>query len=110
MSICLLITLKIQINGNVYHTGYRYFIKQLASLYEITGYVNYCPDRSVEILATGDNDDLDEFIKHCRTGNKDSIVEEVRLSEIPLTAFDSFEVVDAETSVNSIVHKMGSSQ
>lgn len=95
-------SLKIKITGNVYHTGYRYFIKEKASQLKIIGCVYYCSDRSVEILAVGENTDLDEFIKHCRIGNKDSIVEEIILSEIPPTTFDSFEVVDEETSINAI--------
>jgi acylphosphatase len=91
-------SLKIHITGKVYRTGYRYFIKQKASLLNIYGCVSYCPDRSVEILAAGENDNLDEFLKYCRTGNKDSVVEELHLSEISSATFDAFEVVDEETS------------
>jgi acylphosphatase len=96
-------SLKIHITGKVYHTGYRYFIKQKASQFDITGCVFYCPDRSVEILAIGENNNLDEFVKHCRHGNNDSVVEEIKLSEIPSAALDSFEVVDEETSINAII-------
>jgi len=92
-------SLKIKITGKVYHTGYRYFIKQKASQLNITGCVFYCPDRSVEILAVDGENNLDEFIKHCRIGNKDSYVERVNLSETPPTMYDSFEVVDEETSI-----------
>jgi acylphosphatase len=94
-------SLKIKISGKVYHTGYRYFIKQKASRLDITGFVFYCPDQSVEILAMGENKNLNEFLKHCRTGNKDSRVEEIHLSEIPSLAFNSFEVVDEKTSNRS---------
>ncbi|MCX6250865.1 MAG: acylphosphatase [Bacteroidetes bacterium] len=98
--------LKINITGKVYHTGYRYFIKEKASQLNITGCVFYCPDRSVEILATGRNNDLDEFVKQSRIGNHDSSVEEIRLSEIPSLAFDSFEVIDEETSIDTIVKEI----
>jgi acylphosphatase len=103
-------TLKIQITGKVYHTGYRYFIKQLASLYEITGDVNYCPDRSVEILATGEEKNLDKFLKRCRIWNNNSGVEQIKLSQIPPVQFDSFEVVDEETSINTIVNEVQNSE
>jgi acylphosphatase len=94
-------SLKINISGKVHHTGYRYFIKQIASQLKITGSVYYCPDRSVEILAVGGKNNLDEFIKNCKIGNKDSVVEDVHLSEIPPVVFESFEVIDEETSVCS---------
>ena len=49
----------------------------------------------------GGKNNLDEFIKNCKIGNKDSVVEDVHLSEIPPVVFESFEVIDEETSVCS---------
>jgi acylphosphatase len=99
-------SLKIHVSGKVYHTGYRYFIKQKASQLKITGCVFYCPDRSVEILAFGVENFMDLFLTYCRIGNKDSFIEEVHLSLIPPVTFDSFEVFDEETSINTIGHKV----
>jgi acylphosphatase len=98
-------SLKITITGKVYHTGYRYFLKQKATQLQIKGCVFYCPDLSVEILATGENDYMELFITYCRIGNKDSYVEDVNLSQIPPDVFDSFEVIDEETTVYRKTYK-----
>ena len=92
-------SMKINIDGIVYRTGYRYFIKQIASQFNITGCVFYCPDLSVEILAEGENDELDQFVTLCKMGNQDSQVEEIHMSEITPCNFDSFEVIELETSL-----------
>ena len=92
-------SLKLKITGKVYHTGYRYFIKQKASQLKISGFISYCSDQSVEILATGENDYLDVFIKYCRIGNKDSCVGGISMSQIPVVKLDSFEVVEDGTLI-----------
>ncbi|MGA2822005.1 MAG: acylphosphatase [Bacteroidales bacterium] len=97
-------SIKINITGKIYHTGYRYFIKQAASQLDIKGCIFYCPDRSVRILAIGEANNMDKFINYCRIGNIDSSVEKVSMSQIPPAEFDSFEVVEEETSVKHINH------
>jgi acylphosphatase len=86
--------IRIKITGRVYRTGYRYYVKQKASKLNIRGGVLYCPDRSVEIIAVGEKNDLDEFLKQCMIGNKDSKTEKMSITEIPSGNYDTFEVFD----------------
>nr|NQU91305.1 acylphosphatase [Bacteroidota bacterium] len=64
--------MKINIHGKVYKTGLRYFLKQRASQLKIKGCIFYGIDNSVEIIAIGENPELNKFIKYCHHGNKDS--------------------------------------
>jgi acylphosphatase len=89
-------TLKIDVTGQVYRTGYRYFVKEQASRFRIKGNVVYSTDDGVEIVATGSPEDIREFLKFVKTGNKDSRVETVIQSEMPHAEFETFEVSEPE--------------
>ncbi|MCD4734829.1 MAG: acylphosphatase [Bacteroidales bacterium] len=93
-----MLCLKIIIKGKVYKTDYRYFIKQKASQLNINGFVFYYPDFSVGVIASGSNDNLDEFIRFCRIGNKDSYINNLNVEKVPCTDFTSFEVIDNQAS------------
>lgn len=90
-----MICLKINIRGKVYKTGLRYFLKQQASSLGIVGYVYYTSDNSVEVIGVGTKFQLDEFIRLCHAGNKDSKIEHVSMKKIPYQEFTSFEVHDS---------------
>jgi acylphosphatase len=90
-------TMKITITGFVYHSGFRYFVKQLASLHELTGTVVYNADRTVEILASGNENDLYGFLKQCRLWDNQNGIEKLSYVNVPEIDFDSFEVVDEGT-------------
>lgn len=87
--------LHIKVEGKVYKTGYRYFIKQKASQLDIHGRVFYHPDHSVGIIASGQKRNLEEFIKICLSGNKDSFIQRIDSKISHPTDFSSFEVVEA---------------
>ncbi|MCD4735913.1 MAG: acylphosphatase [Bacteroidales bacterium] len=91
-----MLTYKIHISGKVFKNGYRYFLKEQASRHQISGYVNYLPDRSVEIVASGFYGSLQKFFKACSEGFTGNEVDSVRLEEIPVREFESFEVIDKE--------------
>ena len=84
----------INIRGKVYKTGYRYFLKQKASQLKIRGFVSYNEDGSVNVMATGGKPEMDEFIRQFSNGNKDSLIEDVKIKQIPLQKYTSFEVLD----------------
>nr|NQU89574.1 acylphosphatase [Bacteroidota bacterium] len=62
------------------------------------GCIFYGSDNSVEIIAIGENPELNKFIKYCHHGNKDSIVEHVQIEQIPLQDYASFNVEDGVQS------------
>ena len=89
-----MICLKIIIHGKVYKTGLRYFLKQQASRLKIKGSVFYLNDQSVVLTAMGEQPDIEEFLRYCHLGNKDSIIEKVNVKPHAFHSDSSFMVVD----------------
>ena len=87
-------SLKIHITGNVYKTGMRYFLKQKAFLLKIKGCVFYQTDHSISVIAIGEKFNMDEFVKYCRNGNKESLIEDLSIRQNSMQKYDSFEVLN----------------
>lgn len=49
--------------GRVQGVGFRYTACRVAERYDVTGYVKNLPDRRVEVLAEGDEKEVDAFLK-----------------------------------------------
>jgi acylphosphatase len=47
--------------GNVQGVGFRYSVRQIAKGFDITGSVRNLPDGRVELLATGEQDEVEAF-------------------------------------------------
>jgi acylphosphatase len=60
--------LSLIINGRVQGVFFRLKTQQVALAQGLTGWVRNNPDGSVECLAEGDKDKLEEFIKWCQQG------------------------------------------
>ncbi|MDY0101914.1 MAG: acylphosphatase [Lentimicrobium sp.] len=73
--------------GRVQGVGFRYFVKQTAQKYGISGLVKNKRDGGVYISATGESENLDMFIEACRKGPiraviiKFSIIESTVISD-----------------------------
>ncbi len=85
---------QIHISGKVFKTGFRYYLKQIAHLNHITGYVRYDKDQSLIVEAQGTEASINEFLKLCRLGHTSSLVEEVSIKEVPVTKFEGFEIIE----------------
>ena len=94
-----MICLKINIHGKVYKTGLRYFLKQQATRLKIKGSVYYQADNSVGIIAVGEKSGIDELVRQCHFGNKDSQIESVSVRQITLQEYASFEVMDGKEMI-----------
>jgi len=88
-------SLNIHIQGNVYKTGMRYFLKQKAFHLKIKGYVFYQKDHSISVKAIGENSNMDEFVKYCLNGNKESLIENLSIKKDSMYEYDSFEVLNS---------------
>nr|NQU90799.1 acylphosphatase [Bacteroidota bacterium] len=84
--------LNIHIAGKVSKVGFRFFLKQRAEKFNITGSVRYISPNSVFVEACGNPGELDEFLKYCRLGTAFSEVEKVEVSETSPKKYDSFKV------------------
>jgi acylphosphatase len=84
----------IHISGEVYKVGFRYYLKQMAGIFHIKGYVKYRKDRSLQVEARGEAEDIDRFVGCCRLGCISATVHDVVLKELPPKDFENFEVID----------------
>ena len=65
-------------SGRVQGVGFRYTVKQIASGYEVVGWVQNLPDGRVELQVGGQADELDAFVtavasSHLATGIKETV-------------------------------------
>jgi len=60
-------TLRVHYEGRVQGVGFRYTVKNLAREFEVSGTVANLPDGRVELLASGDSDEVDAFLEAIRT-------------------------------------------
>lgn len=88
----MLFTKEIIITGKVQGVFFRRYTCEAADAIGITGFVKNLPDQSVYILATGTNEQLEEFINWCWQGSPRSKVEHVTFRNIPLQDFISFSI------------------
>jgi len=85
---------QIHISGKVYKTGFRYYLKQMASVNNISGFVKYDTDHSLMLEVQGSEADIDKFVKYCWLGCMNSNVLEVSLKELPETDYKTFEIIE----------------
>ena len=88
----MLFTKEILITGKVQGVFFRRYTCEAADAVGITGFVKNLPDQSVYILATGTNEQLEEFMNWCWQGSPRSEVEKVEVKEMGLQEFNSFTV------------------
>ncbi|OGD67947.1 acylphosphatase [Candidatus Berkelbacteria bacterium RIFCSPHIGHO2_12_FULL_36_9] len=54
--------------GNVQGVGFRYNVRQKVMMLGLVGTVENLPDGSVEIVAEGEEEKLQELVKWCKSG------------------------------------------
>ena len=88
--------IQIHITGKVYKVGFRYYLKQMASVNHVSGYVKYDTDHSLMLEVQGNEADIDKFVKYCWLGCMSSTVSEVSLKDVPVKDYDKFEIRENE--------------
>ncbi len=86
-------TKKLNIYGKVQGVAYRLSAQRAALANQITGTVQNLPDGSVQIIATGERLNLEQFIDWCRKGPSRADVESVYVGDLPLQRFRSFSII-----------------
>ena len=86
-------TVHLVIKGKVQGVFFRASTKDKANELGINGWVKNMPDGNVEILATGNKDQLENFIEWCRRGPKQAKVSDVVVSDAEETFFNEFRVI-----------------
>ena len=82
------------IKGRVQGVGYRWFAKETANQFNINGYVRNLPNGDVEVVAAGDEVDLDKFIIELNRGPGFAYVADMEIQELPFDEdrYHSFQV------------------
>ena len=85
--------IRVMVSGRVQGVGFRYFTYETALQFGITGWVRNRPDRRVEILASGTEENLELFLGEVHKGPSASQVDSVEVSDAPLNGeFLSFDI------------------
>lgn len=73
------------IGGEVQEVGYRYFAMRAAARHQILGTVRNLADGTVEVIAEGERDAMDEFKKDLATGPLQAEVTDLEETDLPVT-------------------------
>jgi acylphosphatase len=85
-------TVHLIISGKVQGVFFRETSRKIAEKLNIKGWIKNVPEEKVEALITGDEKNVSDFIKWCKTGPDRAKVKEVIVTKQPETFFDKFEV------------------
>jgi acylphosphatase len=86
-------SIQVLYEGNVQGIGFRYSVRQIAKGFDITGSVRNLRDGRVELLVTGEEDEVRAFVEAIGQSELHSHIK--RHSEAPLgnpPAFNGFEI------------------
>ena len=84
---------RFSIQGDVQGVGYRFFAQRAAARHQVLGHVRNCPDGTVEVVAEGSAQDVEEFKKDLVTGQQWSRVAQVEETNIePTGLYASFRI------------------
>lgn len=83
-------TIRIQVRGRVQGVYYRQSTCRTALELGIKGWVKNCPDGSVELLATGTEQQLTALQEWCSRGPVRAVVESMEVQETDLQHFPDF--------------------
>jgi len=79
-------TMQVFYDGRVQGVGFRYTARRVASGYDVAGYVRNLPDGRVELVASGEPDEVDEFLAAMRESELAGHIENESAAEIGVTA------------------------
>ena len=89
----MLKTVSITVSGKVQGVFYRQSTKEIAKTLGINGEVKNMQNETVLIIATGTEQQIEEFIQWCWRGPEKAKVSNVIVEEITLKLFDKFSIV-----------------
>ena len=80
------------ISGTVQGVFFRNSTQKKAIELGVTGWIKNCPDGRVELLATGETDNVSGLLAWCWQGPPASNVTDIKQTPVPYQHFDTFEV------------------
>ena len=89
----MLQTISVIVKGKVQGVFYRQSTREQARILQITGTVKNLPDGSVEIIATGTSEQLNQFTTWCRQGPSRAVVTDLIITPLSLQSFNDFSII-----------------
>ena len=86
-------TLKINIKGTVQGIFFRKFLEEKANELDMQGYCRNLDDGSVEVIAEGRDEKVNEFVELCREGPKQAQIMNVNVEEIKHQGLKGFKML-----------------
>ena len=86
-------TIHLLIKGKVQGVFYRATAKQIANQLGLTGWIKNTKDGNVEAMASGDEQQLQNFAKWCKHGPDKAEVEEMIVTQKEEATFNGFMIV-----------------
>jgi acylphosphatase len=86
-------TVNLLIKGKVQGVYYRNAAKEEADKLGVTGWIKYISEGRVEAMATGNKEQLQQFIQWCRRGPEKAIVKDVIITPLSLQQFNDFTII-----------------
>ncbi len=86
-------TVHVLVKGKVQGVFYRASAKEMAVKMGISGWVKNTRDGNVELMITGEKDNIESYIAWCRQGPERAKVEELIWEEKESTSFNDFQIV-----------------
>lgn len=86
-------TVHLLIKGKVQGVFYRASARDVAEQLELKGWIRNTDDDDVEAVASGDPDQVKEFIEWCKKGPSRARVDKVIVTDKEDESFDSFRIV-----------------
>lgn len=84
----------IRVSGYVQGVGFRYFVKQTASRFSLTGWVRNLENGDVDMEVQGADADVAAFIDRIKEGNRYSDVHGLDLQQLDIIRENSFRIAD----------------
>ena len=80
--------------GRVQGVGFRITVRQVATGFDVTGWIRNLPDGRVELLAAGEPAEIDAFLQAIRDGGIAGFIRKETADEIPVPkGLRGFEIV-----------------
>jgi acylphosphatase len=88
-------TVHLVIKGKVQGVFFRATARDVAQALDVKGWVKNTPEGAVEVLATGSEDAVQQFIEWCKRGPDKAVVSAVAVSPRSEEFFADFRIVKA---------------